>query len=482
MAFGASLRRVVESTLAVAASALMLYFGNGLEPVWPLMWIVFVPVLWFALRSPWWAAALVAALSMLLGDLNMWSYYTKTLEMPASMWWTAFSIAALAFAAGVLLFRALVLRGVVWSGLIALPSLWVAVEYSRYFTTPHGTAGSLAYSQLGFLPFLQLSSVTGPWGMTFVLLLFSSAVAVAWHLWPCDRRKAQRVAATAVCVAVAVVALGAVRLALPEGATTRVGLVASDLKQNESVARPGSPTQRLLGDYERAAEGLTARGAQAIVVPEMLGVALDGNSTATDAVMQSLADRSGATVVAGLIAVDGGVQHNEARVYAPGTAVEGYYKEHLLPPGESKTTPGTQRLTLTRNAQLWGVAICKDMDFKNPARLYAREGVGLMLVPAWDFVVDRSWHGHIAVMRGVEDGFSIARAAKGGWLTVSDDRGRIVGEASSSAAPFATLLVDVPAVHRWTVYQAMGDWFAWVAIALLALLFVQLARTRSVAV
>jgi apolipoprotein N-acyltransferase len=71
-----------------------------------------------------------------------------------------------------------------------------------------------------------------------------------------------------------------------------------------------------------------------------------------------------------------------------------------------------------------------------------------MLVPAWDFVVDRSWHGHIAVMRGVEDGFSIARAAKNGYLTVSDDRGRIVGETRSDSAPFATLLVDVPLRRR----------------------------------
>lgn len=51
-----------------------------------------------------------------------------------------------------------------------------------------------------------------------------------------------------------------------------------------------------------------------------------------------------------------------------------------------------------------------------------------MLVPAWDFVADLWQHGQIAVMRGVEDGFSIARAAKQGYLTVSDNRGRIVAE------------------------------------------------------
>jgi apolipoprotein N-acyltransferase len=90
--------------------------------------------------------------------------------------------------------------------------------------------------------------------------------------------------------------------------------------------------------------------------------------------------------------------------------------------------------------------------------------------------VDAALHGHIAIMRGVEDGFSIARAAKLGYLTVSDDRGRILGEQSSSAAPFATLLVSVPAAHNWTVYQALGDWFAWLAMAILLGVTLQFLR------
>jgi apolipoprotein N-acyltransferase len=84
-------------------------------------------------------------------------------------------------------------------------------------------------------------------------------------------------------------------------------------------------------------------------------------------------------------------------------------------------------------------------------------------------------------MRGVEDGFSIARAAKNGFLTVSDDRGRIVAERSSSSAPFATLLVNVQAAHGWTVYQLLGDWFAWVAMALLMFVMMQMVRLRVAA-
>jgi apolipoprotein N-acyltransferase len=162
--------------------------------------------------------------------------------------------------------------------------------------------------------------------------------------------------------------------------------------------------------------------------------------------------------------------YNEARIYQPHAPVLSYDKEHMLPPFESPLTPGTALVTLPRRQEMWGVAICKDMDFAGPANRYGRQNVGLMLAPAWDFNLDRGWHGHIAVMRAVEGGFSLVRAAKDGYLTVSDNRGRVLAETRSDAAkPFATLLASVPAVHSATVYLLLGDWFAWVACVLLAL-------------
>ena len=50
---------------------------------------------------------------MMLGNLNMWSYFTKTLGMPGSAWVGIFLAAGVVFAAAVLLFRVLVLRGAV---------------------------------------------------------------------------------------------------------------------------------------------------------------------------------------------------------------------------------------------------------------------------------------------------------------------------------------------------------------------------------
>ena len=179
---------------AVAATVVMLWFGNGLDPWWPLMWFAPLPVLVFALRSSWWAAGLAAGSAWLIAGLNLWGYLHR-LAMPFGVWLGIFGVVGAFAAAAVLLFRALVLRGALWSGLIAFPAMWVALEYLRNLTTPHGTAGSIAYTQLKFLPFLQLASITGPWGMTFVLMLFPAALAIGLYLRSREPRRAFRVLA-----------------------------------------------------------------------------------------------------------------------------------------------------------------------------------------------------------------------------------------------------------------------------------------------
>jgi apolipoprotein N-acyltransferase len=91
-----------------------------------------------------------------------------------------------------------------------------------------------------------------------------------------------------------------------------------------------------------------------------------------------------------------------------------------------------------------------------------------MLAPAWDFRVDGFWHGRIAVMRAVEDGFSLVRTARGGLLTVADNRGRIIAETPSNAAQFATLEATVSGGHDRTLFLLLGDWFGRLAVLLLA--------------
>ncbi|HVR10798.1 MAG TPA: nitrilase-related carbon-nitrogen hydrolase [Thermoanaerobaculia bacterium] len=479
MAFTADRRRLLAGLLAVVSTALLAWFGTGLTPFWPLLWLAPLPVLLFAGRASWWGAALVAALAWFLGGLNLWHYFHAVLRVPPFVLVAIYATPSATFALAVLLQRALLRRGAYVSALLAFPAAWVSFEYLLNVTSPHATGGNIAYSQLEFLPFLQLASLTGPWGMSFLLLMFSSAIAVGLHLRATAPRHALRLVAAALGVIVLALIFGAVRLALPAaGKPVKVGLLASDSPASPEVSDEGEPTTKLFQAYAGQAAQLAARGAQAIVMPEKIGVVVDPDTGASDAIFQSLADRIHAVVVVGLIHVAPPVKYNQARVYAPGAPVLSYDKEHMLPPFESKFKPGTA-LTLTSTpAGTWGVAICKDMDFTPLSRRYGAAGAGLMLVPAWDFNLDRWSHGHMAVMRGVESGFAVVRSAKNGYLTVSDDRGRIVSETTSNSAPFAALLADVPAAHDQTLYLLAGDWFAWVALLLLAFAVVRCARPR----
>lgn len=339
---------------------------------------------------------------------------------------------------------------------------------------------SLAYTQLKCLPLLQVASVTGLWGVSFVVFFFAAGLAVVLFLMEREPRRAAVMAAWCGALVGVVLLGGVVRLWMPVSKdVVRVGMVASDARGYSGVASPGAGTDSELRAYAAQAQMLIARGAQVVVLPEHLGVVQGSGVQAADEILQGLADRSGATIVVGVADVEQPAQYNQARVYGPRMQVMSYDKEHMLPPFESMFTPGTAITTMQRPSGMWGVAICKDMDFTGLSRRYGEAGVGLMLVPAWDFEMDRTWHGHIAVMRAVEDGFNMARAARGGFLTVTDDRGRILAETRSDSAPFATLLAEVPVRHDATIYARFGNWFAWVALALLGLVVVEVFWFRG---
>lgn len=480
------MNRVVLGLVACLSTAVLVWFGTGLEPFWPLMWIAPLPVLLFALEASGWATALVAGGAMILGLLNLWTYLHGAISVPLPILLRIYAIEGVMFALATLLFRALALRKAYWSALLAFPAFWVSFEWFLNVTSPHGTGGSLAYSQLGFLPYLQLASITGPWGMSFLLLAFAAAVAIASHLRTQAPARGYRILGVTGAVIATVLVFGTVRLLLPPpaGASVKVGLVASD-GPNERVADEGAPADQLFREYGLRVAQLAKEGAAVVVLPEKTAVVVDPDTTRVDAQFQSLADENHVRVVVGVLRVAAAgaghaaaARYNEARVYSPDAAVESYDKEHMLPPFESNLTPG-RSLTVLRPGGAhgsWGVAICKDMDFTALARRYGEAGAGLMLVPGWDFFRDWIEHGHMAIMRGVESGFGVVRAAKGGSLYVSDNRGRILAEIRSDAVPFTALLAAVPETHDQTVFLRLGDWFAWVACALLVFCAVQLWR------
>lgn len=457
---------VAAGAAALVLSATALFFSTGLHPIWWLTWLAPVPVLVFAHRARPLPAACVAFGAWLAGGLNMWTYLGRV-EVPVGVRLLAVTVPAVVFACAALLGRALAVRGHVVAAALAVPALWVTVEYLQSLLSPHGTFGSIAYSQMDFLDAVQVAAVCGIWGVSFLVLLVPSAVGA---LLSPHATAGARTQLGALCLALLAVALGYgfARLYMEPNAVALVpvGLAASDIPELP-VAADTPEAAHALDAYVTELDALGAGGARFVVLPETVAAVSDADAPRVFDRFASTAARHRMGVVVGFDRKSGDAEFNTAVEFPPDGAPSVYRKRHLVPGLEARYTPGTAVSVSGDAVSSWGVAVCKDMDFPPLGRQYGDAGVPLMLVPAWDFESDAWLHSRMAMMRGVESGFAIARSARQGMLTVSDDRGRVVAERASDSAPVATLLARVPVGGGGTFYARFGDWFAWLCCGLL---------------
>jgi apolipoprotein N-acyltransferase len=461
---------ILVALTATAASGVLFFFGTGLDPVWWLTWLAPLPLLLVAPRLRPWRAFAAAGIAWSVGSLNMWQQ-AQAVQMPFALVLVLIVVPACLFGLVILLFRTFVRRGNLWRAALVVPSAWVVLEFLNARNSAHGTYPNLGYTQLDCLPVLQVVAVVGIWGISALLLLVPTTLACVLSGYGTRRQKTALVGLVGV-VLVLVLAHGFWRLASPRdaGNPVEVCLLAADADNRMPDLFPQDDTSALtlFRRYVEEIDRLAGKGVQLIVLPEKIALITGAGVPKLDALFADAATRAGATIVVGVDRVAGTRRSNEARVYTPDRGYpDVYIKHHLLPPFEDVDQPGSKITLLFKASGTWGLEICKDMDFPDLSRQYGAEEVGLLIVPAWDFQRDGWLHSRMAIMRAVESGFTLVRVAKQGLLTVSDDRGRVLAETSSAAAPFVSLVATAPVTHNDTVYVRWGDWFAWVNVIVL---------------
>lgn len=450
--------------VATASSALLWWFGSGNTPVWWATWLAPLPVLVYAMRASRTAAAASAFLAWAIGGLNVW-HYNQVVHLPLPIFALSIAGPALLFALATLLARSLAARGRIIAAAFSVPALLVSADYVNALTSPHGTFGNLAYTQLDALPVIQIAALCGLWGITFLVLLLPAALA-AWSSPQATRAAQRKLAALIIVSYAAALGYGGWRLQAATAETTsqvRIGLASLEGPARPLLSDPAGAKllQRYLGVLEKLADA----GATIVMMPETVFV----TTSADIPELAEFARRRGVRVIAGVAYRGAGQpERNTALAFAADAAApEQYNKHHLLPGFEDRYTPDTAFTSLASSPHT-GLAICKDMDFPPMGRAYAERDTKLLLVPAWDFELDGWLHSRMAILRGVESGFALARTARDGSLTLSDDRGRVIGEASSTyIEDAASLLGDLPLRHSKTLYARWGDWFAWLCVVAL---------------
>jgi apolipoprotein N-acyltransferase len=387
------------------------------------------------------------------------------------------------------------------AGTLVFPAAVTATGLGLSFASPYGSVAAPAYSQYGLLPLMQVVSLTGVWGLTFLVSWFAPVANVVWERGR-DPRAARRGAAAFSAVLLAALLFGSARLAFvpPEGPQVRVAALAPDERlpatfSTIELAR-GTDAQRALARTEATAQqdDMLARtvrearaGAQLVAWSEVGAPVLKEDEAALIDRARAVARQERIHLQMALVVILRSDQHpygeNRAVLVDPtGAVVWDYYKTvhpladvEIFAPG-----PGTVPTADTVLGRL-ATVICYDMDFPALLRQVGRARADLLLAPASDWAPMKYGHAQWATFRAIENGASLVRPTRQGLQIAVDHQGRVLASADSLTTNPSTMVAVVPSRSVWTLYPVIGDLVAYLAVlGLLTLAIAALGLRRPV--
>lgn len=395
---------------------------------------------------------------------------------------------------------------------LVFPVTFTALEYLGSFG-PFGTINSIANTQYGNLPLMQLASVTGIWGITFLITWFASVVNWAWEqgfAWPRVRRGGLLYAAILALVLLG----GSARLAILPPQTTTVRVVGISASRQAVAAfnkqLPQATLNLLLSGKATQTDRALARSAFTIIDNDLFNrsrqeavagariVAWPESSPTGASILQedqsallqqasALAKQQGIYLDMGLAVFlpdtgKGPFLKDEAVLIGPtGNVIWTYEKTHPAPGEQGLFTLGNGKVPVVDSpyGRLANV-ICFDADYPGMVRQAGQAGVDLLLAPSDDWQAIDPVHAQDATFRAIENGFSLVRQSSKGLSIAVDYEGRVLAASDYFTTDQQVMVAYVPLHGVRTIYAAVGDLFAWLCIlGLLALSGLAIVQSRK---
>ncbi len=394
---------------------------------------------------------------------------------------------------------------------LLLPFAWTAFELGRssgFLGYPWALVG---HSQYEVLSLLQVASLTGVWGVSFLVVLVNSAVA---HAVPMDGRR-RRAFPLFIAVALLGISLAGGQVALVqagaggdarEGDTDRAGtgeVVRIALIQQNSDPRKHE-YDRTFDSLRRLSDEALREDPDLVVWSETAFVPNIRRWSEEDPRRYRLArlvrsfleyqEDMGSYLITGnddyrrVLDEEGEeierLNFNAAVFFAPdGERLETYHKIRLVPFTEhfpyEDTLPWVYELLLEFDVHFWepgeektvfehplfgfSTPICFEDIFPNEVRGFIRNGAEVIVNISNDYwsltPVQAKQHFIGSIFRTVENRRPMVRATSSGLTAHVDRWGRIHATAPYYEEAYLVADVEIPAANDTTVYTRYGDWF-----------------------
>jgi apolipoprotein N-acyltransferase len=377
--------------------------------------------------------------------------------------------------------------------------IWVALEMARGRLWSGFPWNFLAVSQYKMLPFIQMTAVTGVYGLSFLMVWTSVSVVVA--LIVLTRQPGRGVWAEAgvpMLVTAGIASFGAYQVAAIPRAEEELNVVLIQPSIPQTLIWDPKQDEALFQNLLKLSESALTDKASLLLWPEGAWSSL--TPPHQEAVARLVAGHK-VWLVANANTIGEGGQGTEEPVYnsslliSPAGELEGvYHKRRLvifgeyapkwlpflkwLTPIDGAFTSGTDAVQFKMknpDAQ-FSVLICFEDMFPEEAREH--------VTPETDFLVNLTndgWFGEgaeqwqqaaNAVFRAVENGVPLVRCTNNGLTCWADAQGRLreIFAAAGNVYGAGFLAARIPlragGDRRGTFYNRHGDWFGWSCCAM----------------
>jgi apolipoprotein N-acyltransferase len=486
-----------------------------------LAWFGLVPGLVLIVRSPtareggvraWWLGAgyLIAALYWMAPEIG-----PAVLLVGAAfgVLWVPFGVAAQKLLRPPLSWP----RGL--AALVVVPSCWLLTEWLRSWQALGGPWAVFGVSQWQHPAILALAAVGGVWLISFVLVLANVAIVLAIESLPrvgaaVVPGAAPRLGLAGLGVAAALASVGAGPLAFaltpPSPAVRQVTI---------AMVQPGVVSNTSLADH--ASQTLTAElsrdGTIGGVRPDLIvwgesSINEDLTLPKSHALLsqfEALSAEDGADLLVNQDTTVPGKGHEKWSVLVGPTGIKGIYiKTRLVPFGEyipfrqqlgwltkiskaasSNMIPGTGAHLLyatDREGRTLpiGDLICFESAFPDMARVDTDKGAQLIVYQSATSTFQGTWgpdqHASLGAVRAAETGRPVVQVALTGDTVAYDARGRLLAWIGQDGHGVVTVRLGLPAASARTVYDRLGDYVPWAALAIVvAAALVMFANSRG---
>jgi apolipoprotein N-acyltransferase len=362
---------------------------------------------------------------------------------------------------------------------LVFPSAYVIMEYIVVSTNPSGSYGTLAHTQ-SYLPLLQLTSITGIWGVTFLIMWTASITNWLWDN-SFEKKKIFLVFLVYGIPFISIILYGQFRLSTgTDSNTVRVASIninkiflnkrydaIDKIYEKKNWSEYDIVSEQSNNDFLNYCHIAALSDAKIVFGIETVISLTKENEIGFLQKAKSVAKRD--SIYLGLptqVLLDSFPRvrpENKIIWISPeGKVLLTYYKAKPTP-GEGAYGDGLLKYYDSPYGRI-STSICFDMDFPGLINQLSNKNIDIMLVPGSDWPEITPYHTYVSSFRAIEHGFNMVRSATKGLSASFNYKGQLLSSMDYYKTNELILYSDIPTKGQTTVYSIFGDYFAWLCI------------------